>query len=911
MTNDVRPKREFVVYDLIAQMTPAHAIAVLVSGLLVGTAATMGWEAVARHVLGVATIPAGRHERTLIALAWGTWLGLCGLATALLAALARGRRSESLVSYGLAEYGGPGLWLSGVTTAFMMLRGAATVIPVAAALALLVVYLVGNSRVERSTRDGVRGALAAILWLSTVGIRWDVDSPTSIGPLSGPLALVGLAVASAVARRLRPGSSLAGTLALLAAVAAVALESPRLTDYPLLLLGALAYIAATAAGEDLVPDGGQRLKQRWLWGAAIVASSVVPLCATAFLTSYGPATVVAGASVAMLIRNALPSGALVRRLPSDRATVGGLGLLGVFAFVALVSGIPVASMAVLGLGVGLWDSLFSERAAEAGVLEPGAARRVSDRWVVPAMIIIAVVARLVFWWATGRVWEDALITIRHAENAVAGRGLTHHPAHGLVHGFTSPLSVLVPLVGELIHPGSGLLTLRLTSLATGAATIWIAGKIASHPDINLSTPATLFWLGYLALEHSQISFGIAGMETQIWTCVLFGGIAALVYGRAAWLAAALVLALLSRPEGVVWVGVALVGWLALRGWKSALALAGVTAAGVLPWLAFTTLYYGSPMPNTIRAKACYFHGNTIFGPYPSVVNYLLSEVEEGAGSAVAMVPPHFVGHGRSPTFTCYAPRTGALLMILLASSGFVALLRPRTWPVPVLLGLMVVYFITVVQIIFAWYAPPILGVFALTVASGIDVARRVSGNRASGWVLGLGLTAWFVAPLPITIATEGRVQRIVEEGVRRPIGLWLRAHADPGDYVTAECLGYFGYYSGLPFHDYPGLSSPRAVAALKSTNGRDRFLSPIVEQLQPTWLVLRDFERPYAGPDYELVHSVSLGPEELMELSRYHSFETIDSSFYIYRRRSRRNEPRPVAPPGEHQPAGRDPGPSR
>ncbi|MCU0709771.1 MAG: hypothetical protein MUF23_15925, partial [Pirellula sp.] len=88
-------------------------------------------------------------------------------------------------------------------------------------------------------------------------------------------------------------------------------------------------------------------------------------------------------------------------------------------------------------------------------------------------IAVAVSVRIGFWIATERVWEDALITIRHAENAARGLGLTHHPLQGPppVHGFTSPISVLIPLAAELVQPGSALNVLRIVSLIAAALTI--------------------------------------------------------------------------------------------------------------------------------------------------------------------------------------------------------------------------------------------------------------------------------------------------------------------------------------------------------------------------------------------------------------------------------------------------------
>ena len=101
----------------------------------------------------------------------------------------------------------------------------------------------------------------------------------------------------------------------------------------------------------------------------------------------------------------------------------------------------------------------------------------------------------------------------------------------------------------------------------GAMTVWFAGKVARHPDINLSTPATIFWLSYYAFEHSQISFGMAGMETQIWTCVLDRRGRCILYGRLLWLALALTLAALCRPEAVLWIGCASAAWLLQQGWR--------------------------------------------------------------------------------------------------------------------------------------------------------------------------------------------------------------------------------------------------------------------------------------------------------------------------------------------------------
>jgi hypothetical protein len=77
------------------------------------------------------------------------------------------------------------------------------------------------------------------------------------------------------------------------------------------------------------------------------------------------------------------------------------------------------------------------------------------------------------WVYTDRVWEDALITIAHARSAWAGLGLIHHPGEAApVHGFTSALSVLIPLIGYPL--GLEMTLLRLSSVVGGALTVLLA-----------------------------------------------------------------------------------------------------------------------------------------------------------------------------------------------------------------------------------------------------------------------------------------------------------------------------------------------------------------------------------------------------------------------------------------------------
>jgi hypothetical protein len=95
----------------------------------------------------------------------------------------------------------------------------------------------------------------------------------------------------------------------------------------------------------------------------------------------------------------------------------------------------------------------------------------------------------------------------------------------------------------------------------------------------------------------------------------------------------------------------------------------------------------------------------------------------------------------------------------------------------------------------------------------------------------------------VGVARQLQVQQsLIEDGLRRPIGLWLRDHArTPQDTVMLEPLGYIGYYSGLKMLDFPGLASKEMVEVRKRL-GPNRENQAYLE-LRPDWLVLRLWER--------------------------------------------------------------------
>jgi hypothetical protein len=473
----------------------------------------------------------------------------------------------------------------------------------------------------------------------------------------------------------------------------------------------------------------------------------------------------------------------------------------------------------------------------------------------------ALLARIAFWLVTNRVYEDGLTTVTHARNVPLGLGLVHHLGEGHIHGFTSALSVTIPLVGELVHQGSGIFTMRIASLAFVCVTLIYARLICR--DLGLGNFPTAFVLAYLAFDQNMIFYGMSGMETQVAVAILLAGIYHVrrqdLVASGVWLG----LAPLVRPDFVLWVVPALV-YLAIANRRRAAAAAGIALAVVTPWVVFATAYYGSPIPNTIIAKSTInptppilAHGS--LGPW---IAWLVNQIQGHVGLLLRYLEPF---RGVFSTVATPLPHV-VLIAIALAVLFFVALglvesrRRRDLWPVIAFLGLFFayrVYFLPTIPY-FDWYMPPFLGALMIVAALGMQrlsttlplVQKTIAAagmQRVSPTLtlvpktMAVVLSVAFAMHMPFSFPLERNVQSI-ENQIRTNVGLYLRANVQPGESVTSESAGYVGYYSGVKLYDYPGLTSKTSVRALQSLPPDRRTLVDLISVLQPDWLVLRPFE---------------------------------------------------------------------
>jgi hypothetical protein len=525
------------------------------------------------------------------------------------------------------------------------------------------------------------------------------------------------------------------------------------------------------------------------------------------------------------------------------------------------------------------------RAAQA-LTSPGlrsrATRWARANWLLLAAIGAGLAARIVFWAVTDRRLDDALITIKFAKNAADGLGLVHNLGDGHVYGFTSALSVLVPLPGEFIAHGGGLLLLRLASLVAFGLAALYAYRIGR--ELRLGAWPMGFALAYLALDQDEVFYGMAGMETQIAVAVLLAGIYYVLVEDYVKSGVALGLALLARPDFVLWVAPAYL-FLLVRDPRRALGAGLVSAAVVGPWVIFTTLYYGSPIPNTIVAKSLAFTPDFPSLTHPvawiDFLGHQLSAHRHDWMTAAPFLERVFVLHTPLPYGLLRALTFG---VIALAVIGVISTVRRPSWrPAIAFVALFALYKVVFLTAgYFEWYGVPALSVLILLAAAGLDRVTSFAAAAARGRftltrgqlaaVPAICLALAYAIQLPYTIPMEARVQHDVEDQVRTPLGEYLGRAVKPGQSITSESSGYVGYYTNGTFYDFPGLVSTTVVDAVRRAGDAYNTTPGVAKLLHPDWLVLRPGEADYMRSVY---------PGLARQYRPVHRFATSDASGFL------------------------------
>jgi len=249
-------------------------------------------------------------------------------------------------------------------------------------------------------------------------------------------------------------------------------------------------------------------------------------------------------------------------------------------------------------------------------------------------------------WQLAWVCDDAFISLRYAENLVAGHGLVYNPGER-VEGYTNLLWTL----GLAVLLRAGVDPLRAAELPGIAAFAALALLLARVSWLRSREPGRAFLPLAAALvlvcEDFQV-WATGGLETSLFCLLVAAGLLATRdagprRARPALAGCLLALAVLTRPDGLLFAAAGVASWwmprerLAARErWRAALATALPTAlvlAVLVPW---KLAYYGELFPTAFHSKSAtrpyLWQGLVYLGVFLAKNWFLLAA---GAGALVA------------------------------------------------------------------------------------------------------------------------------------------------------------------------------------------------------------------------------------------------------------------------------------
>ncbi len=419
--------------------------------------------------------------------------------------------------------------------------------------------------------------------------------------------------------------------------------------------------------------------------------------------------------------------------------------------------------------------------------------------VIILIVFTTILIRVLVAYYTNYVADDAFITFRYAENIAAGKGFVYNQGERVL-GISTPLYTL--LLALLVKLGLPIVLLaRLVNVAADCMTGALIFLLLRQYRFGVATLAAFFYV----LFPRVVVWSISGMETSLY--VLFIASALYCYHKKNLGLASLFLGLtfLTRVDGII-LGLALLLHyvLSYRRFPTRLVLGGL--ALVLPWLVFSILYFGSPVPNSVPGKKALYSETIWETPQWRIFwEFLFLKV-----------------------------KIGWPLLALALAGAYRALTRARSYDFVVLWSVLYFVFFFFAQTkIHIWYYVPFYLGYLILVTLGAELAyEKLNGVWVSSFAdksprakIPSGVAVFRTALISVVIIASVMicsqqirrtigllaVEQVVVEDINKKMGLWLEANTQPTDTICAEDIGHLGYYSKRYILDQDGLVSPQAI----------------------------------------------------------------------------------------------------
>jgi len=473
-----------------------------------------------------------------------------------------------------------------------------------------------------------------------------------------------------------------------------------------------------------------------------------------------------------------------------------------------------------------------------------------DRLDFAAVVLLAAIA---VWVAAANhhySYDDAFITYRMAGHFATGQGFVYNPGEWHLGSTAAFYGLLLGALGWLTGPSQipvlGGWISSLAMFATALALYMLARARPEAPHARAcGLAAGIFFLA------SPMMFVTFGGEMPFLLALVAWAFVAVEHERTPLAAALGALATLTRPDGILALGVVL-ATIALRRRRVPWREAAVAAALLLPFLLLAWHAYGTPLPSTLGAK--------------------LAQRDSGLwtsfGRGMYAWLKLFLWNDRGPNLG-FAPVAPPTLWLWILAGG-VAIWRYRAyWPLVVWSAVFLGAYAALRVPFYHWYAAPAVPALAIAAGTGLGAAvgalLTLAGRARPGVVtavaaaIALLVSLKPLAALPRTSALNDNVRLYIETGQ------WLALNTPPRSRVGYYEIGYIGFYSDRPMIDALGLIDPAIAPAVVAHDWARAFREHRPEYiLEKPGAGLNTFlAEPWFAAEYQLAAELHVGAERL------------------------------------------------
>jgi hypothetical protein len=404
-------------------------------------------------------------------------------------------------------------------------------------------------------------------------------------------------------------------------------------------------------------------------------------------------------------------------------------------------------------------------------------------------LLAGIITRLWFIQETNLTYEDALISFRYAENLSEGGGFAYNTGEKVL-GTTSPLWTFLLAILRVAGSYNTIDNARFLSLLFDTLTV----IILMTTFCSLKHPCfASIWAILFVSSSGIVPITVSGMETSLLIFSMALAIRGLAL-KTSLLAIGAAVTVLTRMDGLLFaIPILAASLITDRRWG--LRQVAMTVSLLLPWLLFSTIYFGDPIPQSLKAK---------MGVY-----------DLGFTSSAKPFIDRFTPIGEVTLIKSLFKTVSSVVIL----AGLAAV-RKRTHPLLPVAGYFIIYsvlFMSSGGLIFPWYLTPAIFAYDLILATGFAMLLGKVESRIGKKVADIATCFVIIAIVTLNISIlsgrrdEYREIQEIEDELRTEIGLWLRDNLGSGESVFLEPIGYIGYHAGpgVRIIDEIGIVSPQ------------------------------------------------------------------------------------------------------